>query len=250
MVDLALPELWLPPKPAIIRPARDIVPASFLPGMFPGVASSIVPVEVNYTDTAFRTGDGTWDAGTRSFGSGVSATKRVIVAAFSVGNSGAVASVSIGGGAATLLVGSLVSNAVTLWGVTLNATSGNVTVTRSGTINRVGIIVWEVLYSASLTPHHTDDDLNTSTASLSLSLNIPSKGAALAGFRGNSASNTISLSAGLTARVTQNTFDNANNAYTGGNDGNMSAQTGRTITATLSPSGNIGGAAASWAPVS
>lgn len=46
MMDYLPPKIWLPPKPAIIRPVEEkpLRPASFLPGMFPGGAVGVSAV--------------------------------------------------------------------------------------------------------------------------------------------------------------------------------------------------------------
>lgn len=53
-------DLWLPPKPAIIRPA-EIRKASFLPGMFPGGVAALAPV------AAYPVVEATNQGGTSSF---------------------------------------------------------------------------------------------------------------------------------------------------------------------------------------
>jgi hypothetical protein len=98
-------DLWLPPKPAIIRPApADLRRANFLPGWFPGAVAG--PSGPDFSHTASTQDDSNaliYTFSSQSFGADAS-DRRIIVAAYaSAANINASTSqITIGGTSATI----------------------------------------------------------------------------------------------------------------------------------------------------
>lgn len=141
------PALYLPPKPAIIRPA-EVRKANFLPGGFPGpvMALGARPVRVEYGDAAGSSSNpqNTYNYGTKNLGT-VEPSRVMVLLAWSsnsnlVGDTTGPSSVSIGGTSATRRATLPASSSIARWGcwVTARADSGgpttstgNVTISRS-----------------------------------------------------------------------------------------------------------------------
>lgn len=102
-------DLWLPPKPAIIRPASEVKKANFLPGWFPAGAvagpSGATLEHIASTADGSNPIDNTYTFAGQSFGAAAS-DRRIIVAAGGGHGTSSITllSITIGGVAATLHV--------------------------------------------------------------------------------------------------------------------------------------------------
>jgi hypothetical protein len=156
-LDLAPPPIWLPPKPAIIRPAAEPVRA-FIPGLTVPFVAKVPPATVSYRATAGDAGNNS----TYTFSSvdiGSAASNRYIVAAVLNSSAGAsnLTSATIAGVSATILKaaygGGSSDIAATLIGASVaSGTTGTISVTFSTGQVRCAIGVWAVYGLQSTTP--------------------------------------------------------------------------------------------------
>jgi hypothetical protein len=99
-------DIWLPPKPAIIRPAPEVKKANFLPGWFPGAVAGLSgPTIEHIASTADSSNNVIYTFAGQSFGA-TSADRRIIVAVGGGHGSGnlSLSTVTIGGVSATIHV--------------------------------------------------------------------------------------------------------------------------------------------------
>lgn len=153
---------------------------SFLPGMRPApIAAPVIPAVITQTAEASTSASGsTHNAGTQSFGA-ANAGKQVVVVAHGVGSAArTVTGVTIGGVSATqhahIQNG---NNTVAIYSAAVSGASGAVSVSWSGTMERMGVVVYSLL-NAQVS---TLDTKTATTADPSVSLNVAAGGAALAG---------------------------------------------------------------------
>lgn len=98
-------DLWLPPKPAIIRPAVEVKKANLLPGWFPGgaVAGPAGPDLSFLSAAANAANQASYTFSSLSFGT--AASNRLLIAAITGNTSGSIATLlssTIGGVSATI----------------------------------------------------------------------------------------------------------------------------------------------------
>ena len=210
MIELP-PPMWLPPRPAIIRPAdrellklarRDAIKASrreasFLPGMFPaGAAAAFVDPDPPGLALAFiGSNQNLTNTANYSFASqpiGVAApTRRVVVVVGWVGTASttnSISSATIGGVAATIHVqasdaaggsrpGAGIISALVTTGPTatiaVNMTSANCTL--------MTIEVFRQVKETAGSPHATVSDIVIASGVFSTTINIPATGTLVAG---------------------------------------------------------------------
>lgn len=184
MVPIDLPpKLWLPPKPAIIR-KLPIVPASFLPGMFPaGVAALRQGAAAAISQTAaagIATDTDVYTFSTQSFGA--AADDRIIAVAIGAGYTTVrtIDSVTIGGVTATVVdcAGTNHRTAVAYASVP-TGTTGDVVVDFSGTCVRCAAITYRIV-GANATIHDSDAPAGGGNAARSISIDVPANGSLLA----------------------------------------------------------------------
>lgn len=179
MIDIGPPpQLWLPPRPAIIRSARDIVrPAIpfFVPPLFTSVKG---PLTLTYTDTAVSTSDlTTYTFSTRSIGTAASG-RRIIVAAgggTDTGSAPAISSISVGGNATTSIVSNRIATAsAALRYVDLSTgTTADIVVTFGSAVLRCGIGIW-ALYNGVGTSVSSDSTLRDDSSSTAMTSELGS----------------------------------------------------------------------------
>jgi hypothetical protein len=231
------PKLWLPPKPAIIRPC-DRSHASF-PGTFPMAIFTANSVSVVNTDSAVDNSDlTTYTFTSRALGA-VRANRRIVVGVHHA-NAIAVSSMTIGGISASQLVidaGTLAS----LWSAFVpTGTTGNIAITFASGQNNCGIGVWAVYDSASSAFHTAAD--SGSADPVSVNINVPYRGAVVAYSRCTT-SGTYAWT-----NLTKNFQVDGDTYFTSGASGEfIASQTGRTITADGGGAARL--VAASFAPL-
>ena len=185
------PKIWMPPKPAIIRPAEKkllapALAASFLPGMFPGGAiSGGEPPVITLTDgvdapSAFTT---THTFSSQNIGS-AAADRYVIVAAAVESGAGTptITSVTIGGVSATFLVNAANANFTRGVLASLLVTTGTTTtiVINTSTNSVAYMAVWSKVGGTTPdTPFDTGSDNTITGGSASLTIDYPANGAVL-----------------------------------------------------------------------
>lgn len=262
------PELWIPPRPAIIRAAssadvtreaqaakhrRDAVLQSgtiFINSFVFAVAA----VDITQTHSA---ADGT-DLTTYTFNSadlGAAVAGRVVAVGV-VGRSGSartISSVTVAGSSAAAQAtanntgaGADVAAIYSIVDAT-NATA-SIVITWSGAMLRCGIIVWRITGTASAAAYATATDLTLSSFTLSANVNVPANGGAIGcgWFQGVNPTFTWT---GLTEELELN-VENTNNRGAGASLEYAAAQTPLTISV-QDTSGTATGAAlavASWGP--
>jgi hypothetical protein len=161
-------------------------------------------------------------------------------------------SVTIGGVAATKLVAASASGGFQeIWGTpkTQDAgptgTSGNIVVTSASTANSLNcaIEVYAIKGAASATPDHTAPD---TSSPLSVTIDVPANGVAIAGARGVSTPGNASWT-GLTEDVDA-AVDGGVSASTSASAEFTTAQTGLTVSVSFAAGTATGLAVASWGP--
>lgn len=217
--------------------------------------SGVTPLSITKTAEAGTGTNGTsWNAGTLSIGAAPGAGERRWVAVYGCGQAGgAITGISIGGVAATLVVDSAPDryNAIYMREVAAGTTA-EIIVSFSGTSTRHGISVHRIISGSSADligagPADTAIDDTHAVGVLSMALDVPAGGCALAGAFSNSGSTATWT--GLT-EATDFAFDGATELVQAAQDAFATLQTGLTITATnadTTPSTYLG-LAASWAP--
>jgi hypothetical protein len=201
MISDLPPKLWLPPKPAIIRPAdkKLLVPAlgSFLPGMFPAGAAApssqagaLTFLDSTATDLSPDAATATFTA--RNIGT-PSADRRVIVAAMTFqASSHSITGVTVAGNLLTLHVNLNSGNglsSIAIGSVKIaSGSTGDVVISSSGNIDMAGIGIWSLTGETSSSPNDTASDntgvitgsFPTTTNTYSDTIDIPSHGALVA----------------------------------------------------------------------
>ncbi len=207
-----------------------------------GAFAGVPDATVSYVTMATTSASGTpWDAGTLSFGT--PAPNRKIIVATHPGSSGYATGVSIGGVTATPLIRERTINHTTytnehsFWIASVpTGTSGNVTITYSGTHStRNNLAIWAVYTEAVGFYHAAMTYPTTSTSPQSLDIDCPAGGVILAyhASSGYSSFAWTNLTEDFDALVV------AHDYYTSGaSDAFADAQTNRTIT--LTGSGGAG----------
>lgn len=172
-------DLWIPPKPAIIRPAQEIKRASFLPGQFPPPVMAFAAPTLVYVTQATNSAD----QSSYTFSStslGAAKITRTIVLAVNVRETlladAITATVTIAGVSAaqqststSTVVGGRTSSFIFSAKVP-SETTGNVVVTLNRTVSRCGIGVWAVYDLKSNTA--TASASSTSLGVQTLSVNV------------------------------------------------------------------------------
>lgn len=251
-------DLWLPPKPAIIRPAPETRHASFLPGMFPAgaiaaAAPAIPPTLIYIASTEDITNLTTYSFASQSIGA-AHATRRVVVIVNWV-SSGAVSltSATIAGVAATIHVqvegvgvdaGTAIISALVPTG-----TTGTIAFTLSGTALRGRIAVFRALNETAATPHRTATDNDAAfTGVLTTTIDIPANGWVLTGAVFFATPPHTGMSwVGANEDYDAVAGEGTATRYGGAHQDGLPSQTGRAVTATCTgtePEGTL--AAISW----
>jgi hypothetical protein len=177
------PKIWLPSKPAIIRPA-PVQKANFLPGMFPGMlmvgASAATPMLAHTGSDDDSADQSSYSFLNVPFGT-EAASRYMVVAVGARINSGTVnpTAVTIAGNSASVIIQqSNGDNYVGLWGVALpTGTTGTVQVDFDDLRDQCLISVYALYDLSSTTPNDTSDDINTA---LSLDINTLADGVLIA----------------------------------------------------------------------
>lgn len=255
MLDLAppasliLPEHWQGNRPAIIRPGDDILAqqrrALRSLGMLPGMTPVIGGKTKRYSFRGRQFSSGAPGTTTKTFTAadiGAAATDRVVVVFVDATNSAAPGSISvtIGGNAATQAAFVTSASTVTTCGIYYRAvsagTTANIVVTSTFGTYGFAISVYALYGLQSATPTAT-----TSTASpLSLNRNTSPGSIIIAN---QSQSNNNRTWTGVTEDA-----NGSNGNYTGScaSAQATAAETPRTISCSMSPSGVPSGACAVW----
>lgn len=180
-------DLWIPPKPAIIRPAApDLVKASFLPGMFPLAVpqASDGSLALSYTDSFTSTTSGSsFTSGSEDIGN-ADASRRVIVAVVwstSTSSPKTLSSATIGGLSATIHQ-QIAPNGIRSALISRKVPSGLTavcSVTLSGSVSNCSMFFYRLVNESSSSPYDTASDITLSGSTLSANLSIPSNGVAI-----------------------------------------------------------------------
>lgn len=264
MIELP-PPLWIPPRPAIIRPAdariiareaRRINKASFLPGMFPAGIIAKKSGSLSFVGTVADDSNlTTYSFATAGIGA-ADATRRTVVAChwYSTGT-GAVtmSSATIGGVAATIHVqaspaGTTVSPGCAIISL-LNPTGTTSTIafTLSTTAARAFIGIYRAVDESVASPFATVSDGTLSSNALDVSLNTPAGWVmAAASISSASAGQTFTW-VGVGENYDTFSAENTSRYYTGGHNTSITPSTPRTITVTDSGAAVDGvGVSMSW----
>jgi hypothetical protein len=162
-----LPKLWLPPKPAIVRPAREVwlppvrlrLDPAFMPGITPVIAGGGAAKSISFIDTAILTTNLTTysftglDFGAAQgdryiIGVAVSGTAERSLSSATIGGVAARVVVSVSGGGATdRNAGIIIANVPT-------GTSGAIAVTWSSGCAHCAIGWWRATGLANEVEHH------------------------------------------------------------------------------------------------
>lgn len=243
------PPLWIPPKPAIIRPYKEPRQASILPGWFPGITKR-APAEISFVGTTIITTDLTTYTFTAHALGAVDATRRVVVVVFTSGaanrtlNSG-----TINGVAATIHLAT-VGAGVTMIGIMSalvpTGTTGDIVFTMSAGVFRARVAVYRSIGELLTTPHAQANTTTFAGAAISTTINVPD-GWLIAAATGNGggASKTTTW-AGVTEDQ-DNTLEDVNITASSGSQGDLSVEVARAVSATFSATPTNGTLAAiSW----
>lgn len=210
------------------------------------------PVDISHTANATSASDlTTYTFASQSFGVAVAGRRIVVAATGRGGGSFTLNSVTIGGVSATKVVGLAVSttNIVDLWiaDVPTGAT-GSVVLTFSGTMARAAISVFRMVDAGSATAHATATDSTASGNDMSVSLNVPAKGGAIAVVASNTASSITYTWSGLTEDADSGDIEGGW-GMSAAHDNFVTLQSGLTITATQNTTPSSPAmVAASWGP--
>lgn len=240
-------DLWLPPKPAIILPSRDIVkPVSFKPAWLPGICMPFAPSTAAPPpppSSEFRTSvvDAT-DQTTYTFNNvdiGVAhSTRRVVVAVASVST---ISSATIGGVSATIhiQVGSG-DQAGLISAVVPTGTTATISITFTAAGLMCGIGVYRLINETSGSPHATASDTTVATGVLSTTINVPTNGSLFAVAKAFQKAGPLTFTwSGATERYDQAV--ESLDTHSGASETGLASQTGRTVSVTLSASTNVSG---------
>lgn len=252
------PKLWLPSKPAIIRPAvlpsgRETVRATF---PFPAfVPSGKLPTVEEFAEQS----DGA-SVSSYSFTGVTLAEGGLFVVRFLVGGTfnatRTAGSVTVGGNAATIVQqgdsgvdGSLNSAVAGLATISLGAgATGNIVININGGLNAAAVAIHPICVRGlvSTTPHHSNSNGVGAATSVSTTLNIPASGIQIvsaASLNGGAAHTAT----GYTPAVATGTQIDTSFRFQPGYDIGLATQAGRTLTNTGVSSTRRAIAAASWA---
>src|SRR5262245_21099897 len=183
MIPKALPPtLWLPPKPAIIRPAdANLKRANFLPAWFPaGAAAAAAFPTIEFLDEAQDATNATVYT-FASFPLGTAAATRRIFVLVAWQGTGSLSSVTVAGVTASNHVQAVPGNVniAIVSAAVPSGTSGSVVVTVSSTSGRCGIAAWRVTDLRDATP--TGTDASQSVTSDTLTVNAPARSIVICG---------------------------------------------------------------------
>lgn len=253
-------DLWLPPKPAIIRPAsKELVAyglggrarkASILPGHFPAAAAVVKPP---FEATTVGVGSANINASSATFNSSPfgAVAPANSVRYIAVGVSGAqsgpitITGVTIGGITATAIVQRSVTNIPCgiFYAAVPTGTTGTIFIQFNNTTVTCGVVIVRLLNPA-LPGGFANASADHSSGVLNLNLNIPGGGFAMAIAATQNGSSTTWT--GLTEQldVDQNTGEFLTGA-TGGSPGTPATVTATNATTTPTA---FQGVAASWGP--
>jgi hypothetical protein len=180
----ALP-LWLPAKPAIIRPANDVKRASFIPGMFPAAAAAApkTPFGITYVATSKDASTATTFTFTNHSIGAADSSRIVVVGLADAGSGGnTISSVTIGGNSAAIAVQT--SGTSTRVGIAYLAvpsgTTATIVATYSGSVSRCFVNVYSVVGAQNGTPFDTDGPAGGGTSSRSITIDAPIGGGVIA----------------------------------------------------------------------
>lgn len=189
MIDLPPKfDLWLPPKPAIIRRAdRAIQKASFLPGMFPGgvAAAAAAPAAVSFTYNGQFGPNSATAQTTKTFASvsiGAATANRMVVIGFSYRVNATTNSVTVNGVGATRVTGSGIGfRRIEMWRAAVpTGISVTVTIVLSGTVGGLCAITSHSVYNlTSQTPTASITATNASATSINANINTVAPGIAI-----------------------------------------------------------------------
>lgn len=162
-------DLWLPPKPAIIRRAdRAIQKASFLPGMFPGgAAAAAAAAGIVKTVTYIQAYANNANADSYTFTNaniGTAAANRHVIIAMTFDENPS--AVTLAGVGMTLLSDGAANGGygATIWGIaSTSGTTGTIVITASDS-SSCRINIWAVYGLVSLTPVSTSGPSIAGTA--------------------------------------------------------------------------------------
>jgi hypothetical protein len=238
-------DFWLPPKPAIILPARHIEkPIGFKPAWLPGIALPFAPsgaapppppsleFRVSAVDVADLT---TYTFSTVDIGAADS-TRRVIVGvAGSATSPQTLSSATIGGVGATIHVNnSSVDHSSLISALVPTGTTATIAVTFSGAQFCAGIGIYRLINETVSTPHATATDLTLSSGVLSTTINVPSNGALVAICKAFGSATPTCAWSGATERYDQ--VMESPDSQSGASETGLGSETGRTVSATLTGS--------------
>lgn len=263
MIDLLpLGELWLPPRPAIIRPAdRGLVNASILPGMFPAgmiaakaaaVPASIAFVGVSHDNTASATPS---YAGV-AIGA-ADATRRVrAIVHWTVSNAArTLVSATIGGVAATIEAqtttgptSAQLDTGIAIFSALVpTGTTATVAMTFSNTVTRTSLGIYRQINEVNNTPHATMTDNTLSSNVNSGTIDIPLGGTLLAGSIAATTAGQSNTWTGVTETVDTPHPNAAGILNMEGSETGLGVQTGRTVSTLITGTAVRGVlAAVSW----
>jgi hypothetical protein len=203
MIIDAPPKLWIPPKPAIIRPAgAGLAREAHLATLFPIFVPSGKLPTLAFTDTDSSSSDvSTYTFTSASLGT-AGATRHIIVG-FAAGQLGANLnapnSCTIAGVSATLVISDPVGTGLSwrqFWIAAVpTGTTGNIVLTRAGNMSSGAIVVWAAYDLISATAFATGTP-GSGTPTASANCNTSAGGIAV-GFARGSSSSTFTWS-GLT----------------------------------------------------
>ncbi len=218
-----------------------------------GKAGSVTPVSITFNNS----NTDTTDQSTYSFAGlsvGSAATGRCLVATWGARSNSArtVSSANIGGVAATCVTANEASGGAEMsslcYASVPTGTTATFDITYSGAMLRAVLGNYAVYNAGSCTPSAT----NTATANAAnptMTLTTPANGGTIAGFMGNSAGTATVTWTAPTIEDYDTQPETPSNGMSGAHDTTVAAQTGRTITLTVtSPTAGQALAGASWGP--
>ncbi len=251
------PPLWLPPRPAIVRPAGDLFGrASFVPAM-PFYRASVAGATATLTDSETQVSNAaTFTFTTKAAGTAVGTSRVVVIvhswrtvaaASFiinSVNFNGSLAdqeSFSNSGGTGN------VSTIASILSLAVAGTTVTVVVAFSSNMDACRVDVYRL---NSLTTSANDDGNfgggGSNTGSCSLTLNVTSPGVIFAGFTGLYTGGATPGFSNLSGSVDSTYTDGVNNWSLAGHAVGQATQTGRNILASFTNSGTGSLTVASW----
>lgn len=240
------PKVWLPSKPAIIRPA-PVKQANFLPGMFPvmfPVISAGIPSDTFLGFNSSTTNATNWTFSSSPLGTPHS-SRHIVLGAF-CGHATAqrTLTATCRGNSMTSVVSTQISAFIPTYLFIINDTSANTTgdivVTANASSNNIEIGLWAIYDLASSTATDTANAINATA--IDLDCNVVSPGIAIV-FGGSVIQNFVSLT-GVNEDFSE---DSGESDFAGGMSTGLATETPRQLGITWTgQSNNERGVAATW----